>query len=110
MLLVLNLPLIGLWVKLLTIPKPWLYAGILVFATLGTIGDRAGGGGADPGADGGKEPAAGVADQPGQPDGAVPFLDRGDPVGAGADGCASAALPRYRGSKVMGQLGSGDTD
>ncbi|OJF91296.1 tripartite tricarboxylate transporter permease [Pararhizobium antarcticum] len=38
MLLVLNLPLIGLWVRLLTIPKPWLYAGILVFATLGTIG------------------------------------------------------------------------
>jgi putative tricarboxylic transport membrane protein len=25
-------------VKLLTIPKPWLYAGILLFATLGTIG------------------------------------------------------------------------
>jgi putative tricarboxylic transport membrane protein len=38
MLLVLNLPLIGLWVRLLSIPKPWLYAGILVFATLGTIG------------------------------------------------------------------------
>ncbi|MBO9629310.1 MAG: tripartite tricarboxylate transporter permease [Shinella sp.] len=38
MLLVLNLPLIGLWVKLLAIPKPWLYAGILLFATLGTIG------------------------------------------------------------------------
>jgi putative tricarboxylic transport membrane protein len=38
MLLVLNLPLIGLWVRLLTIPKPWLYAGILVFATLGTVG------------------------------------------------------------------------
>jgi putative tricarboxylic transport membrane protein len=38
MLLVLNLPLIGLWVRLLTIPKPWLYAGILLFATLGTIG------------------------------------------------------------------------
>lgn len=38
MLVILNLPLIGLWVKLLTIPKPWLYAGILVFATLGTIG------------------------------------------------------------------------
>ena len=35
---VLNLPLIGLWVRLLTIPKPWLYAGILLFATLGTIG------------------------------------------------------------------------
>ena len=38
MLLVLNLPTIGLWVKLLTVPKPWLYAGILLFATLGTIG------------------------------------------------------------------------
>ncbi|MER2534699.1 MAG: tripartite tricarboxylate transporter permease [Rhizobiaceae bacterium] len=38
MLLVLNLPLIGLWVRLLTIPRPWLYGGILVFATLGTIG------------------------------------------------------------------------
>jgi len=38
MLLVLNLPLIGLWVRLLSIPRPWLYAGILVFATLGTIG------------------------------------------------------------------------
>lgn len=41
MLLVLNLPLIGLWVKLLTIPRHWLYAGILVFATLGTIGANA---------------------------------------------------------------------
>jgi putative tricarboxylic transport membrane protein len=30
--------MIGLWVRLLTIPKPWLYAGILLFATLGTIG------------------------------------------------------------------------
>jgi putative tricarboxylic transport membrane protein len=38
MLIVLNLPLIGLWVRLLTVPKPWLYAGILLFATLGTIG------------------------------------------------------------------------
>ena len=38
MLLVLNLPLVGLWVKLLSIPRHWLYAGILVFATLGTIG------------------------------------------------------------------------
>lgn len=35
LLLVLNLPLIGLWVKVLEIPKPQLYAGILVFATLG---------------------------------------------------------------------------
>lgn len=41
MLLVLNLPLIGVWVRLLTIPKPWLYAGILSFATLGTIGANA---------------------------------------------------------------------
>jgi putative tricarboxylic transport membrane protein len=37
MLLVLNLPLIGLWVKLLAIPQHWLYAGILVFAAMGTI-------------------------------------------------------------------------
>jgi putative tricarboxylic transport membrane protein len=35
MLLLLNLPLVGLWVKVLTIPRPQLYAGILVFATLG---------------------------------------------------------------------------
>jgi putative tricarboxylic transport membrane protein len=38
MLIVLNLPLIGLWVRLLAIPRPWLYGGILVFATLGTLG------------------------------------------------------------------------
>ena len=38
MLLVLNLPMVGLWIKLLEVPKPWLYAGILLFATLGTIG------------------------------------------------------------------------
>ncbi len=38
MLLILNLPLVGLWVRLLSIPRPWLYAGILLFATLGTIG------------------------------------------------------------------------
>jgi putative tricarboxylic transport membrane protein len=37
MLLVLNLPLVGLWVRMLAIPQPWLYAGILVFATMGTI-------------------------------------------------------------------------
>jgi len=35
MLLVLNLPMIGIWVKVLTIPQPLLYGGILVFATLG---------------------------------------------------------------------------
>ena len=33
--LVLNLPLVGVWVKLLQIPRPYLYAGILVFAALG---------------------------------------------------------------------------
>jgi putative tricarboxylic transport membrane protein len=40
MLLVLNLPLVGLWVKLLAIPRPLLYGGILVFATLGAYGLR----------------------------------------------------------------------
>jgi putative tricarboxylic transport membrane protein len=34
-LLILNLPLIGIWVRVLSIPKPLLYAGILVFSTLG---------------------------------------------------------------------------
>jgi len=38
MLVVLNVPFIGIWVKLLTIPRPWLYAGILTFATLGIVG------------------------------------------------------------------------
>jgi putative tricarboxylic transport membrane protein len=37
LLLILNLPLIGLWVKVLKIPRPLLYAGILVFATLGAF-------------------------------------------------------------------------
>lgn len=40
MLLVLNLPLVGLWVKLLQIPRSYLYAGILVFATVGVYGMR----------------------------------------------------------------------
>ena len=40
MLLVLNLPLVGLWVKLLAIPRPQLYAGILIFATIGVYGMR----------------------------------------------------------------------
>jgi putative tricarboxylic transport membrane protein len=35
LLLVLNLPLVGIWVKVLALPRPMLYAGILVFATLG---------------------------------------------------------------------------
>lgn len=35
MLLVLNLPLATMWAKLLLIPRPYLYAGILFFASLG---------------------------------------------------------------------------
>jgi putative tricarboxylic transport membrane protein len=35
MLLLLNLPLIQVWVKVLEVPRPLLYAGILVFGTLG---------------------------------------------------------------------------
>jgi putative tricarboxylic transport membrane protein len=38
LLLVLNLPLVGLWVQVLKIPTPYLYAGILLFATIGTYG------------------------------------------------------------------------
>jgi putative tricarboxylic transport membrane protein len=37
MLLVLNLPLVGLWVQLLSIPRPWLYGGILVVASIGAF-------------------------------------------------------------------------
>jgi putative tricarboxylic transport membrane protein len=40
MLLVLNLPLVSVWVKLLKIPKAPLYAGILIFATVGVYGMR----------------------------------------------------------------------
>ena len=40
MLLVLNLPLVGVWVKLLKVPKAQLYAGILIFATVGVYGMR----------------------------------------------------------------------
>src|SRR5829696_711206 len=38
MLLILNLPLIRIWVKILSIPRPLLYSGILLFATLGVYG------------------------------------------------------------------------
>ncbi len=37
-LLVLNQPLVGLWVKLLKIPPPWLYAGIIVISVAGVYG------------------------------------------------------------------------
>lgn len=35
MLIVLNLPLVGMWAKVLRIPRPYLYAGIMTFAALG---------------------------------------------------------------------------
>ncbi len=37
MLLVLNLPLVGIWVKILRIPRAYLYAGIVTFAALGAF-------------------------------------------------------------------------
>jgi putative tricarboxylic transport membrane protein len=37
-LLILNLPLVGLWVRLLRIPLPWLYAGIIVISAAGVFG------------------------------------------------------------------------
>jgi len=37
MLLVLNLPLVGLWVRVLQIPRHYLYAGILTFAAMGAF-------------------------------------------------------------------------
>ncbi|HWP35831.1 MAG TPA: tripartite tricarboxylate transporter permease [Thermodesulfobacteriota bacterium] len=40
MLLVLNLPLVGLWVRLLAIPRPLLYGGILLFASVGSLTQR----------------------------------------------------------------------
>ena len=40
MLLILNLPLVKMWVQLLKIPKPQLYAGILIFSTVGAYGMR----------------------------------------------------------------------
>jgi putative tricarboxylic transport membrane protein len=41
MLLILNLPLAPLWARLLMIPRPYLYAGILVFAFLGAYAANA---------------------------------------------------------------------
>lgn len=40
MLVILNLPLVGVWVQLLKIPTPWLYAGILMFAAMGSIATK----------------------------------------------------------------------
>ncbi len=41
LLLILNLPLVGLWVRLLKIPEPWLYSGILLVATAAVYGASA---------------------------------------------------------------------
>ena len=38
MLLILNLPMARVWVKLLAIPKPHVYAGILIFSLVGVWG------------------------------------------------------------------------
>lgn len=40
MLLILNLPLVGLWVQLLKVPRPLLYGGIVVLATMGAYALR----------------------------------------------------------------------
>jgi putative tricarboxylic transport membrane protein len=40
MLLVLNLPLVGMWVRILRIPTPLLYGGILIFSTMGAYSLR----------------------------------------------------------------------
>jgi putative tricarboxylic transport membrane protein len=37
-LLILNLPLVGMWVRLLLIPRPYIYGGIVVFALVGVWG------------------------------------------------------------------------
>ena len=37
MLLVLNLPMVGLWVKLLTVPYRWLFPSIVLFCAIGVF-------------------------------------------------------------------------
>jgi hypothetical protein len=88
MLIILNLPLIGLWIKLLTVPYRWLFPAIVLFCAIGVYstnnntfdiwmvaifgvigyrlhqaGRRAGtvAAGLHPGADDGGEPAPGAA-------------------------------------------------
>src|SRR5690606_27490568 len=41
MLLVLNLPLVGIWIRLLTVPYYWLFPAILAFCALGVFGVNA---------------------------------------------------------------------
>ena len=93
MLLVLNLPLVGVWARVMRVPPPLLFAGVLVLASIGAYalnrsvvdvaimvpgragvdGDArdggaagAGGAGAHPGSDGRAAVAAGDGDQPGR--------------------------------------------
>jgi hypothetical protein len=120
MLLILNLPLVKLWVQLLKIPKPQLYAGILIFATVGAYGmrqsafdlvllwgiglvgvlmrplrlpDRAGGGRHDPGPAGRSADAQRGVDRRGQLQGvpAAPDVDRADRGHRGGAGAAARA-------------------
>jgi hypothetical protein len=128
MLVIINLPLIGIWVRLLAIPQPWLYAGILVFATMGTLAVNASPVelgmlfvfgylgylmrrydypvapmvvGLDPGADGGGAAAARAADQPGRPDDPARKPDLGDAAGPGL-GRAGRALRHEGPEQVQG--------
>ena len=131
MLLVLNLPLVGLWVQLLAIPQPWLYAGILVFATMGTIAakpsvvelsmlagfgvhglpdapvrfsDRAGRRRSDPRADRRKPVAPRAGDQPRRSDGAAAKPDVGDAARHRADRAGGAVRAEGAGT-VQGERG-----
>jgi TctA family transporter len=38
MLIILNLPLIGVWIKLLTVPYRWLFPSIVLFCAIGVYG------------------------------------------------------------------------
>ena len=117
MLLVLNLPLIGLWVKMISVPYHLLYPAILVFCAIGTfslveqhvrrvpdggvrparlhlpqVRLRAGAddAGLHPGADDGGVPAPCVAAVEGRPDGSGHAPDqRGDARAGGRRACSS---------------------
>ncbi|RQO34338.1 hypothetical protein DBV14_33090, partial [Variovorax sp. KBW07] len=40
MLIVLNLPMIGIWIKLLTIPYKWLFPSIVLFCAVGVYSEN----------------------------------------------------------------------
>ena len=81
-LLIINLPFAPLWAKLLLIPKPYLYAGITVFAVLGVYAGSSGSH-RRPG-DAGADRTARVRPAPVRA-AAGPGADRGDPRAAGRD-------------------------